>query len=70
ITDEVRSEGHSRTSLKLLPPNGKEKKRTAEQRNEENKLDALMHKLASQGSKSLTEEEREFLALRSQKASK
>lgn len=65
--ESMRTEGGSRTSLKLLPLDGKEKKRTAEQRNEENKLDALMHKLSSQGAKSLTEEERQFLALRSQK---
>lgn len=68
--DSTYTEGRSRASLKLLPLNGKEKKCTAEQRNEEDKLNALMHKLSSQGAKSLTEEEREFLASRSQKNSK
>ncbi len=58
------------TTLKLLPSRGKEEKPTNERRDEDNKLDALMYKLASQGAKSLTQEERRFLDSRSQKTSR
>lgn len=54
-------------ALKLLPVENQEEKRAAQRHSEDSKLDALMHKLVSQGAKSLTEEERQFLALRSQK---
>jgi len=68
-SDGTSTEKRSCTALKLLPLEDKEEKSTSQRHSEDNKLDALMHKLASQGAKSLTEEERKFLALRSQKKS-
>ena len=68
-SDGTSTEKRSCTALKLLPLEDKEEKSTGQRHSEDNKLDALMHKLASQGAKSLTEEERKFLALRSQKKS-
>ena len=68
--EEAGIEGSSRAELKLLPSQGKENKFKTERGNGDTKLDALMRKLASQGARSLTEEEQKFLASRSQKVSK